>query len=45
VDGKAMATLNMPPFPGGAGVTMYFAYCLNKPYDFASNFVSVQIVP
>ena len=33
------------PIPGASGVTLYFAYALNKPWDFASNYVTIDIVP
>jgi hypothetical protein len=44
MNGTATATLNLPPVPGAAGLTLYFAYAL-KPYDFASNPVAIDIVP
>jgi hypothetical protein len=44
-DGVATASLNLPAFPGSAGLTMYYAYVLNGPWDFASNPVSIKIVP
>jgi len=31
--------------PGTSGLTFYFAYALNKPWDFASNPVSIEITP
>ena len=44
--GSGMAQLNLPPLGSGyAGLKMYFAYCLNGPYDFASNPVTIEIVP
>lgn len=43
--GQATAYLNAPPLPGHAGVVMYYAYCLYKPFDFASNPVQIEIVP
>ena len=43
--GYAAASLNLPPVPGMAGITLYFAYALNGPWNFASNPVSVEIVP
>ena len=43
--GYAAASLNLPPVPGAAGITMYYAYALNDPWDFTSNPVSVEIVP
>jgi hypothetical protein len=33
------------PIPGAAGLTMYFAYALNNPWDFVSNPVGIEIVP
>ena len=40
------AEINAPPLPPTAvGVTMSFAYCLNHPFDLASNAVSIRIVP
>jgi hypothetical protein len=33
------------PLPGLAGITLHFAYCLNNPFDFASNPVQVDIIP
>jgi hypothetical protein len=44
-DGKATATLNLPAVPGLAGITMSFAYALNKPWDFASNAADILITP
>lgn len=44
-DGRAMAQLNLGPVPGAAGVTLYFAAALNKPWDFTSNPVAVNLVP
>jgi hypothetical protein len=43
--GSATATLNLPPVPGAAGLTMHYAYALNNPWDFVSNPVAVEIVP
>jgi len=43
--GSGTATMNLPPIPGAAGLTMYFAYALNGPWDFVSNPVAIQIVP
>jgi hypothetical protein len=44
--GEASATLNLPPLPPGtAGLIVHFAYCLNNPFDFASNPVAVEVVP
>ncbi len=43
--GRAMATLNTlgPVDPACAGISIYFAYALMAPYDFASNPVEVYI--
>jgi hypothetical protein len=43
--GAASAQLNLPPIPGGAGVTLHFAYALSAPWNFASNPVALGIVP
>ena len=43
--GQATATLNAPPVPGFIGITMFYAYVLNKPFDFASNAVAIEITP
>jgi hypothetical protein len=43
--GSGMALMNLPPIPGAAGLTMYFAYALNNPWNFASNPVEIEIVP
>jgi hypothetical protein len=46
--GQTIAYLNWPgpsmP-PGAVGVILYFSYCLNAPFDFASNPVEIEIVP
>lgn len=53
---KFMATLDpaggataifdtLGPIPGASGITLHFAYALNKPWDFASNPVGISIVP
>jgi hypothetical protein len=42
--GEASAALVLPPVSGVAGITMYYAYALNAPWDFASNPVSIEIV-
>ena len=31
--------------PGLVGASLYFAYALNNPWDFASNAVAIEIVP
>lgn len=44
--GSGLSALNLGPLsPGSAGNKMYFAYALNKPFDFVSNPVRVKIVP
>jgi hypothetical protein len=44
-DGKASAQLNVPTLPAGsAGLIMYYAYCCNSPFDFASNAVAIEVV-
>lgn len=43
--GSAPATFVFPPGTGASGYTMYYAYALNKPFDFVSNPVSIPIVP
>ena len=44
--GRGSARLSFPALPPEAvGVVMHFAFSLNLPWDFASNAVSVEIVP
>ena len=44
--GTATATFDtLGPLPGGAGHLMYFAYALDRPWDFASDPVKIGIVP
>ena len=44
--GQAGAQLNSGPLnPAFAGVKIYFAYCLNAPFDFSSNPEVIEIVP
>lgn len=43
--GQGAAVLNVTPEPGAAGLSLYFAYALNGPWDFASNPVSILFVP
>ena len=44
-DGENTAILISPPLnPNYVGVVMRFAYCLNDPFDFASNAVAVESV-
>jgi hypothetical protein len=44
--GSASAQLNLPPLPAGsAGTALQFAYCVGKPFHFASNPVPTTIVP
>ena len=42
--GEAVAIMNMPPVPGALGMSVYFAYAMNSPWDFVSNPVVVRIV-
>jgi hypothetical protein len=44
-NGMATATLNAPPLPGFANVALYFAFCINNPFDYASNCQIIWIVP
>jgi hypothetical protein len=44
--GHGAAHMNLTPLPHGAvGLTLYFAYILNAPFDFVSNPVEVEIIP
>jgi hypothetical protein len=44
--GQSVAEMNTPALPPGyTGTVVYFAYCLNNPFDFASQPVSIEIVP
>lgn len=45
-DGRAAAQANFPPHlpSGSAGYTMHYAFALDKPWDFTSNAVAVDIV-
>jgi hypothetical protein len=43
--GNASAQIHSPPLPGFSGITMYYAYALNNPWDFVSNPVAIEIVP
>ena len=43
--GNTTAQLNAPPVPGFAGITMHYAYALNRPWNFVSNPVAIEIVP
>lgn len=45
VNGTSTAQLNMGPVPGAAGLTMYYAYALNGPWNFASTPVAIDIIP
>jgi Tol biopolymer transport system component len=42
--GSGAAQFNAPAMPGAAGLTMYFAYALCNPWDFASNPVEIEIL-
>jgi parallel beta-helix repeat protein len=37
--------LQTGPFPGAAGISLYFAYTMNNPFDFASHPMRIDIVP
>ena len=43
--GGATAQLNAPPVPAAAGATLAFAFALNKPWDFVSNPVLIEMTP
>jgi hypothetical protein len=44
--GSAGAQINAPALPPSAvGIEMHYAYCLNSPFDFASNHREIEIVP
>jgi hypothetical protein len=45
--GNATAQYNSfgPLPPGFVGMHMYYAYAINKPWDFVSNYVDIEIVP
>lgn len=43
--GEAMAEMVIPPYPPIAGLIMNFAYGVDKPWDFVSNPVTVEILP
>lgn len=48
IDGKGESTaqLNAPALdPALVGTSVYFAYCLYGPFDFASNAVTIELVP
>ena len=46
VNGEATAQFNtLGPFSGAAGLTLYFAYACNGPWNFASNSVAIGVVP
>lgn len=44
-EGEAMATLNVPANTGYPGISIYLAYCLGNPFNYASNGATVEIVP
>jgi hypothetical protein len=45
-DGVGAAVLNIPvPIPEAVGMTMYFAFALNDPWNYVSNPVEIEIVP
>ncbi len=43
--GNGSATLSAPPIPTWIGRKVSFAYALKSPWDFASNAITVEIVP
>lgn len=44
--GRADAVLNAPPLPSAwIGTTLHFAFCLNNPFDHASNELAISISP
>ena len=43
-NGLATATMNLGSIPGAAGLTLNFAYALNKPWDWVSNPVAIEVV-
>jgi hypothetical protein len=44
--GRAGPTLNAPPLPSSnVEIVLSFAYCMNNPFDFASNPVEITIGP
>jgi Tol biopolymer transport system component len=44
--GQSTAQLNAPALsPTYVGLVMYYAYCLNNPFNFVSNPVGIEIVP
>ena len=46
-EGKSSAQMNTggPLIPGYVGVRIYFAYLLNKPWEFVSNHVMIMVAP
>ena len=44
--GESTAQFNAPALPPGCvGLRMYFAFCMNNPFDYASNPEVVEIIP
>lgn len=44
--GGGAAQIHAPPLPPAAlGLKMFYAYCVNNPFEFASNPVSIEVVP
>jgi hypothetical protein len=44
--GGGAAQIHAPPLPPAAvGVKMFYAYCVNKPFDLVSNPISIEVVP
>lgn len=45
-DGTAAAQMIVPSMPSSAaGLVIYFAYCLNSPFNYVSNPVAIEVVP
>jgi len=45
-NGNNMAQIDSGPIPPGfTGTTLYFAACLNAPFDVVTNPIQVEIVP
>jgi hypothetical protein len=44
--GEAAATMTVPPLdPATVGMVMYYAYCLNAPFNYVSNPAAIEIAP
>lgn len=44
-NGTASAQISTGPIGGGIGTIMHYAFALNGPFDFASNAISIEILP